>query len=226
MEKILRLKKILEDNKIIFETLAATLLAIMAIIVSISQAISGCKQTALIEIQTKIAQNQFECEEREKQVGRISQYGELSNAIEAIFAQFPSENGSDDLRLLTQEQQTLLFERIEKNLNSQMHNTILNEDKECLAHWHEAINYAQEGMGAKYYNPFNKNERIEISMGLFDSICSDVSYVQERLIWNSKEFPFPYYFYTQGARKRNEQREAGFKKAGYTGEWDSEKHRK
>ncbi len=48
----------LEARKVIFETFAASLLALMAVVVSIAQSCSAQRQTELLELQTRIAQSQ------------------------------------------------------------------------------------------------------------------------------------------------------------------------
>ena len=52
------LRRRLEENKIIFETLAATLLSGMAIVVAVAQTCSANKQATLQDLQTKIAEAQ------------------------------------------------------------------------------------------------------------------------------------------------------------------------
>jgi hypothetical protein len=63
-------KKWIESNKIWFETVAASLLSLMAVIVSISQERTASRQTELLTIQTKIAEAQaspqFEVEMQKK----------------------------------------------------------------------------------------------------------------------------------------------------------------
>jgi hypothetical protein len=48
----------LGKNKIFFETVAATLLSLMAIIISVAQIILGVKQTTLTQVQTEVARQQ------------------------------------------------------------------------------------------------------------------------------------------------------------------------
>jgi len=58
VEKMKRLNNWLKKNKIFFETLAASLLSAMAIIVSIAQTKTAFRQTQLLDLQTQIAEAQ------------------------------------------------------------------------------------------------------------------------------------------------------------------------
>lgn len=53
-----RMRSFLEQNKLFFETVAATLLSLMALIVSIAQIVIAVKQTNLTEIQAIVAREQ------------------------------------------------------------------------------------------------------------------------------------------------------------------------
>lgn len=59
-----KVRRFLERNKIYFETIAATLLSIMALVVSCSQTEIARKQTALSEKQTLLLEKQLERESR------------------------------------------------------------------------------------------------------------------------------------------------------------------
>jgi hypothetical protein len=52
------LRNVLTQNKILFETLAASLLSLMAIVVSIAQMRTASQQTSLLTLQTRIAEAQ------------------------------------------------------------------------------------------------------------------------------------------------------------------------
>lgn len=57
-KNFLRVRRWLERNRVIFETAAASLLSLMAIIVSIAQTCTTIKQTALLGMQTRITEAQ------------------------------------------------------------------------------------------------------------------------------------------------------------------------
>jgi len=87
----------LRRNKIFFETIAAVLLSAMAIIVSYVQVGIAKKQMQLAEIQTKIAQKQFERELKKESIEKTAHWGELRNAMWRIFDLYPP-SGTESIR--------------------------------------------------------------------------------------------------------------------------------
>jgi len=123
----------LQNNKIFFETITAALLSLMAIIVAVVHIGIANKQTKLSEIQTQIAQRQFEREESLAKVAKTAKWGELRNAMWEIFDLF-SLSGTNTLKSLSQENQLLFFKKIREILDSQIDNSVLIENRKCLGH--------------------------------------------------------------------------------------------
>lgn len=174
----------LQNNKIYFETIAATLLSIMAIIIAVVQIIIANKQTTLTEIQTKIAQRQFEREERLSKVESTANWGELRNAMWNILDQFPP-SGIETIRSMPQEYQLSLFKKVRTILDSQIKNPVLIENKQCLGYWRNAISSAKTM--ADILSKTNASETQDIIIANANSILRDVMYVWEELVLDSNE---------------------------------------
>ncbi len=125
----------LERNQIFFETIAAILLGIMAIVVS-------WEQTRLTKIQTQIAQQQFEREQRIDAIEKTANWGELRNAMWAIMDLYPS-SGVKSLQGLSQQDKVVWLIKIRELLDSQIDNPALIEHTASLGQWRNAISVAK-----------------------------------------------------------------------------------
>lgn len=132
------MKDWLKRNKIYFETITATLLAMMAVIVSVIQIIIGINQTELMKLQTEFNERQIAISEKNELMQWKSDWGELRNTIWEILEQFPP-NGIDYLVKFTIEERIKWKRKIRKLLDSQINNPVLLENSYCLGHWRNAI---------------------------------------------------------------------------------------
>jgi hypothetical protein len=178
------MKKWLQNNKIFFETIAATLLSLMAIIISVVQINIAIKQNKLTEIQTELVQHQFAREERQARIEKTANWGELRNAMWSIFDLFPP-TGTETIRSIPQEYQLLLFKKVRTILDSQIKNSVLIENKKCLGRWREAIS------GAKAMTDLlsraNTSDLQDIIVANATGVLKDVAYVWTEIILGSDE---------------------------------------
>lgn len=178
------IRKWLKKNKIFFETIAATLLSIMALIVSCSQNKIAEKQTKLAEIQTEIAKDQLAQQKKLARIQQTAHWGELRNAIWKIFDQYPP-SGTKTITSLPQEQQLEFFKRIRIILDSQIKNPVLIEKKQCLGCWRNAVSAAKI-----YSDILSKTDVSSMQDAIIASangILKDVGYVWQELILKSDE---------------------------------------
>jgi hypothetical protein len=177
----------LERNKIFFETIAAVLLSVMSILISCFGHKLAMKQTQLAEIQTRIAEKQFESQLRREKVEKTAYWGDLRNAIWKIFDLYPP-SGTETIRSFPQEQQLSFFKKIREILDSQIGNPVLIEDQQCLGYWRNAIS------AGKTYSAIlgsvNKVDALQLQDAVVanaNSILEDMGRVWIELILNSDE---------------------------------------
>lgn len=181
--KISKARSWLEMNKIFFETIAATLLSVMAIIVSV-------QQTSLSRIQTKISQRQLEREERLAKVQRTTKWGELRDAMWDILDILGHPRGTAHMvQSLTPEQRIALAQRIRRILESQNDNARLLENDTCLGYWRNAI--ASTRMIPKMQEMMTNTQNDETVTMFFISIFEDVINVWKELVLGSGEVSAP-----------------------------------
>lgn len=176
-----KLREWLKFNKIFFETIAALLLSLMAIIISIYQINIGKDQTKLLEVQTELSNRQMEIIEQNKKVEHTARWGELRNAMWAIMDLYPS-NGVNVLKELSREQKLKWNRTMRKLLDSQIDNPVLIEDKMCLGYWRNAISRSKS-LDA-FINSNIEEEFVIVHMG---GILSDISYIWIKLVLDSDE---------------------------------------
>jgi len=177
----------LQSNKVFFETIAATLLSLMAIIVAVVQIIIANKQNTLTEIQTKIAQHQYEREERLLKIEATANWGELRNSMWGIIDLFPP-SGIETIRSIPQEYQISLFKKVRLMLDSQIKNPVLIENEQCLGHWRNAISTAKtiSFIIEKLNVPASQDQQDHIVASAI-GISEDVMYVWSEIVLNSDE---------------------------------------
>ena len=171
----------LNRNKIFFETIAAFLLSLMAVIISFYQINIGDDQTKLLQAQTEYNKRQIEIIEKNEKIEKTARWGELRNTMWEIMDLYPT-NGVNGLRKLSNEQKVSWNRKIRILLDSQIDNPVLIENKMCLGYWRNAISRS------KSLEPFiisNIDEEFVIThMG---GILNDISYVWTELVLDSDE---------------------------------------
>jgi len=81
------IRRWLETNKIFFETFAVTVLALMAMIISF---VIGIQQTTLIKLQTEIAHQELQNQERSDRLARTSDWARLRTITIEILQYYPN----------------------------------------------------------------------------------------------------------------------------------------
>jgi len=166
-------------NKIFFETIAATLLSVMAIIVSV-------QQTKLSRTQTKISLLQLDREERLARFQKTAHWGELRDAMWKILDCYPPP-GIHALKSMPKDSQISFFKRIREILDSQTANPVLIENRKCLGHWRNAISGAKvatDMLSSELADSPEIQNQVEVNAS---SILSDVLYVWTELVLHSDE---------------------------------------
>ena len=179
--KISKLRNWLNSNKIFFETIAAFLLSLMAIIISIYQVIIGTDQTKLLQAQTDYNKRQIEIIEKKEKVEKTAKWGELRNAMWNIMDFYPP-NGVSGLTNLSKEQKVNWNRKIRILLDSQIDNPVLIENKSCLGYWRNAISRSKS-LEPLIISNFDE-EFVVTHMG---GILGDIMYVWEALVLDSDE---------------------------------------
>src|SRR6266511_1562274 len=133
-----RLRNWLESNKVYFETVAATLLSAMALVISISQIYISIKQNDMLKIQTDIAEKELSLAQRQDHVQQSVGWIELRNTVLNIVDQYPG-TGTQAFKTLTTAQKLEWLGKIRMLLDSQIKNPTLIQKKECLIRWEKAI---------------------------------------------------------------------------------------
>ena len=192
-------------NKVFFETIAASLLSLMAIILSIAQIIISnkqtdlnviqtevakkqlvltSKQTDLTSIQTEIAQQQLTMAKQQARIQQSAAWGELRNAMWEIMDQYPP-SGTNALNSLSVDQKVEWLRKIRTILDSQIKNPVLIQNKECLGYWRNAISSANSG--ADILDKTDMSTMADFFLSNANSILKDTLYVWESIILKSNE---------------------------------------
>jgi predicted secreted protein len=156
----------LEDHRVYFETVAATLLSIMAIVVSWQQ--------------TALTRSQIQREERAERIQRTADWSELRNAIWAIFDHCP-EDVVAGVSTMSDTERREWFLKLRKLLDSQNRNPVLISDREALGYWRNAIS------GAIVADDSRLGKDDDFAGRKAASIFRDVSKVWEWLVLDSDE---------------------------------------
>jgi len=174
----------LEKNKIFFETVTASLLSIMAVLISVLGYVTTQRQTELTRIQALVAQQQLEIEKRKNEPTRTGEWQRLRDGIWAIFDQFP-KSGVTALDSLTREQKQMWFARMRVLLDAQSNNAVLTENRKCLGKWRNAISGAKmtsDTLASTDTSSFKTFASVEAS-----GIHKDIMCAWNDLIVNSNE---------------------------------------
>lgn len=176
------LRSWLERNQIFFETIAAILLGIMAIVVS-------CEQTRLTKIQTQITQQQLERKQRFEAIESTANWGKLRNAMWAIMDNYPP-SGVKYLQELSQQEKLAWLIKIRNLLDSQIDNPVLIEHTQGLGHWRNAISAAKTAK-QMVFGISPEDHQIDMVNEMFirdaSTILHDVLFVWSKLILDSDE---------------------------------------
>lgn len=174
----------LSRNKVFFETIAASLLSLMAIIISAVQINISRQQTQLAELQTRIAQEQWQREIQRAAIEKSAHWQRLRDGIWKIFDLSPKQ-GIHLLETLPPEQKAAWFRKIRSLLDAQTDNPVLIENKTCLGSWRNAISTAK--ITADLFETTNMSARTNICSKKASSILRDVGFVWDKLVLESEE---------------------------------------
>lgn len=169
----------------IIETIAATLLSLMAVIISYYQYEVASEQTKLIaeqtkfmklqtdnaivqteinnkqkllmEEQTKVAAQELKNAESIGQMRKIGEWQELKKTIDDIFFNVYPHSGFEGLRKLGKEERYKWFLSLQEKLETQSKNPIILQNPKYLSEWRKAIEAAR--LGTRTFNP---NESIYV----------------------------------------------------------------
>lgn len=160
----------LERNKIFFDTIAAFLLTVMALIVSISQSLT--------------ARQQWKAEQRRAAIERTANWQRLRDSVWELLDLYP-KTGTATLDKLDPQSKAMWFSKVRSILDSQTDNLVLIEDRVCLGCWRNAISNAKTSKDLFETADMSwKPEWCSISA---NSIMKDVMYVWEKLVLDSSE---------------------------------------
>jgi hypothetical protein len=171
----------LNRNKIFFETIAAFLLSLMAILISFYQVKIGSDQTELLQAQTQYNKRQIEIIESKEKVEKTGRWGELRNTMWAIMDLYPT-NGVNSLKHLSKEQKINWNRKMRLLLDSQIDNPVLIENKNCLGFWRNAISRTKSLEAL-----INSSIDDEIIINLMGGILNDIAFVWKELVLDSDE---------------------------------------
>ena len=169
----------LKQNKIFFETITASFLTFMAIIISVVQINISCQQKKLSTIQTEIAREQVGREKKLTAIQQSADWTDLRDTMWAIMAQFPAR-GSQELNNLSVDQKLAWLQKIESLLSSHSKNPVLIGNRNCLGRWRNAIVSAKTSVALVRVKP----DQCVIAA---NSILKDISYVWRTLVLDSEE---------------------------------------
>jgi len=169
----------------IIETITATLLSIMAIVISyyqykvasdqtkliaeqtklmklqtdnaIIQTEINNKQKALMEKQTKVAAQELKNAESIERMRKIGEWQELKKAIEDVFFNIYPHSGFEGLRKLPKEERHKWLLSLQEKLESQSKNPIILQNSYYLYEWRKAIETTRLAV-----RTFNPNETIYV----------------------------------------------------------------
>lgn len=184
-------KVFLETNKIFFETVAATALSIMAVLLSVNGNSIANKQSQLLTRQMLIEEKRLEREQRMEQYQNTSDWTALRDVLWNILDLNPG-TGFEDMKNFPLEFFVQYFHQFKILLDSQSSNPILINDQESLKNWREAIGSvkASQNILKKLVSNSNKNLNEEMKEALIGSLTianSKVVNVWAKLILNSNE---------------------------------------
>lgn len=171
----------LSINKIFFETIAASLLSLMAIIISFYQVKIGNDQTTLLNTQTEYNKRQIEILEKNEMIKKTAKWGELRNTMWEIMDLYPPQ-GVNGLKTISKEQKIDWNRRMRILLDSQIDNPVLIENKTCLGYWRNAISRSKT---LESYFVLELDE--ELVIGNMGGILNDVLFVWKKLVLDSDE---------------------------------------
>jgi hypothetical protein len=167
-KQVEKIKEWLTNNKIFFESIAATLLSLMAILVSF--------------LQWQISDKEYKILERKEGIYREADFTKLKNSINEILFSFPPNFARKISVEYSEEQQIEFFERLSKQLDLQAENTFLIENPEALMYWRQASKHIKAYRSyIKPDMPMDK-ERKDKNLEMFlNSIFQDIFSVLEAI---------------------------------------------
>jgi cell division protein FtsL len=177
-------RKWLSGNKIFFETIAASLLSLMAIIISVVQINIARQQTQLTELQTQIAQAQWQRDLQRAAIEKSAHWQRLRDGIWEIFDLDPKQ-GTHLLENLPAEQKVAWFRKIRSLLDAQTDNPVLIENRTCLGSWRNAISTAKTT--ADLFETTDMSTMTNFCSTKANSILRDIGYVWDKLVLDSEE---------------------------------------
>jgi hypothetical protein len=193
-------KKCLEENKIYFETIAATLLSIMAILLSCFQ---GC-----------LAQKEYSILVQNEAVQKTVNWGVLRNTIWQTQEMYPWQ-GKPAFIIRNNLQLNNWAKRMLYLLNKEIDNPALIINKKCLKHWRRAISRLELLKDTNLYENNNDNEPNEVHDYVVNDVYiirKDIDFVYAVLISASDEPQATKSIY-MSEKRENDQRERHKKRA-------------
>jgi hypothetical protein len=190
MFKIENLRSWLEHNKVFFETVAATLLSFMAIVVMVSGNQIAGKEAELLEKQMNIEQMRLERETRLEKHQHTKEWTQLRDVLWQIF-DLTEGRPYTSFRGFPVKFFIGLFDKFKMLLDSQSSNSVLLNDEESLKNWREAIGSVKTSQ--QILMSLNRNEEAfneemrDVLIGSFTIAVSKVGNVWIKLILNSTE---------------------------------------
>ena len=177
-----KLKEWLEENRVYFETLAATLLGTMAVIVAIAQTKTANEQTRLTRLQTEIATRELESVDAQEKIHETAEWGRLHRTMLNIIKKFyPGDETT--LRQISSEDWAKWYREITLLLESQINNEVLISDREALGYWRNAMSTADTQEALRQSIPDDRQSPAKGAL----SIMRDVMHVWERLVLDSTQ---------------------------------------
>lgn len=176
-----RVKSWLERNKVYFETLAALLLSVAAIVVS-------CEQTELARLQTDLAQQQWKIEGERAAMHRRTEWQHLRRGIWELFDHLIT-SGPNAVALKTKNPQEVAawFGKTFVMLSELEDNQVLMENEECLGYWRAALASASGGATIARFSSADEPTTQEQVDRLVEKIFGNVGFVWEKLVLDSGE---------------------------------------
>jgi hypothetical protein len=163
---------------------------VLSLILTLSQVLILWRQTEILREQHNF---QVQLQERQNNIQRTANWGELRNAMWEIMDQYPP-TGMVSLRRLTTKEKVDWAQRVRKLLDSQIKNPILIQDKDALGRWRNAISTAKMSseLLVMPHDPQidvipSEREIEDLFIKQAGSILEDISYVWQKLILKSDE---------------------------------------